>query len=92
MDVEEIAPQMRPPSGLADAGFAGWVRGVKRLEAGLGRVAFHWIQTFTLQPEAAFAIENAFGLQREFDQTRHALAVEPQEVVRCETEATDWWL
>ena len=33
----------------------------------LERVAFHWIQTFTLQPEAAFALANAFGLQREFD-------------------------
>jgi hypothetical protein len=33
----------------------------------LGRVAFYWTRTFPLHPEAAIALANAFGVQREFD-------------------------
>jgi hypothetical protein len=34
---------------------------------GLKRVAFCWIQVFTLPPEAAIAHANAFGGHSEFD-------------------------
>ncbi len=34
--VEDVATQMRPAGGLADAGFAGCIRVIKRLEAGIG--------------------------------------------------------
>ena len=41
---------------------------------GLERVAFNQLSIFTLAPEAAIALANAFGGQSEFDLTRHALS------------------
>ncbi len=33
----------------------------------LERVAFDWIRAFTLHPEAAIALANAFGVKSEFE-------------------------